>query len=177
MTRFATIGQIRVAQRPGTRSLGRLTAGALTLTCALGKGGLTSFKREGDGCTPCGLFALRRIWYRADHGRRPPSRLPLRITRPDDGWCDAAAHPRYNRPVPLPFHASHERMWRDDHLYDIVIEIGWNDAPAIAGRGSAIFMHLARPGYTPTEGCVALSPGDMRRLLPLLRRETRIRIG
>ncbi|MGL5139004.1 MAG: L,D-transpeptidase family protein, partial [Beijerinckiaceae bacterium] len=105
------------------RSLGRLSAGPLTLPCALGKGGLTRAKREGDGSTPFGRFALRMLWYRADHGRRPPSRLPLRRIRPEDGWCDAAGHPRYNRPVQLPFPASYECMWRDDPLYDIVIEI------------------------------------------------------
>jgi L,D-peptidoglycan transpeptidase YkuD (ErfK/YbiS/YcfS/YnhG family) len=101
----------------------------------------------------------------------------MRRTRPDDGWCDDPQHRRYNRNVRLPFAASHERMWRDDELYDIVIEIGWNDRPAIRGRGSAVFAHLARPGYTPTEGCVALSRRDMVRLLPRIGPETRMDIG
>jgi L,D-peptidoglycan transpeptidase YkuD (ErfK/YbiS/YcfS/YnhG family) len=157
--------------------LGRLFAGVLILPCALGKGGLTRFKREGDGGTPCGVFALRRLWFRPDRRVRPARSLPFRATRASDGWCDAPSHPRYNRPVALPFGASHERMWREDHLYDIVIEIGWNDRPAIAGRGSAIFMHLARPGHMPTEGCVALAAKDMRRLLPMLGARTTIRIG
>jgi L,D-peptidoglycan transpeptidase YkuD (ErfK/YbiS/YcfS/YnhG family) len=177
MTRFARVPQISVARLPGAKSRGRLSAGALVLPCAIGRGGLTRRKREGDGGTPCGAFALRKLWFRADRVLRPAAGLPLRRTQPRDGWCDAAAHPRYNRPVSLPFAASHERMWRDDHLYDVVIEIGWNDRPAIAGRGSAIFMHLARPGFTPTEGCVALSAKDMRRLLPLIGRRTTIRIG
>jgi L,D-peptidoglycan transpeptidase YkuD (ErfK/YbiS/YcfS/YnhG family) len=97
-------------------------------------------------------------------------------TRVTDGWCDALKHRRYNRPVPLPFSDSHERMWRDDHLYDRVVEIGWNDRPVIRGRGSAIFLHLARPGYTPTEGCVAVSRADMMKLLPLIGPQTRIDI-
>jgi L,D-peptidoglycan transpeptidase YkuD (ErfK/YbiS/YcfS/YnhG family) len=102
--------------------------------------------------------------------------LPFRWTKKTDGWCDAPGHRSYNRPVPLPFAVGHERLWRDDALYDVVIEIGWNDNPAIRGRGSAIFMHLARPGHTPTEGCVALANNDMRKLLPLLARRTRIEI-
>ncbi len=107
----------------------------------------------------------------------PPVGAAARLTRPDDGWCDDSRHRRYNRPVPLPFAASHERMWRDDSLYDAVIEIGWNDRPAIRGRGSAIFFHLARPGFTPTEGCVAVDRAAMRRLLPLIGPRTRIWIG
>ncbi|MGL4243810.1 MAG: L,D-transpeptidase family protein [Beijerinckiaceae bacterium] len=146
------------------------------MACALGKGGVSAFKREGDGASPRGRFPLRRVWLRHGAAGRLP-RLPFRRTSAGDGWCDDPRHPRYNRPVALPFAASHEKMWRDDHLYDIVVEIGWNDRPAIRGRGSAIFMHLARPGYTPTEGCVALSRRDMLRLLPRLTSRTRIDIA
>ncbi len=145
--------------------------------CALGRGGVSHAKREGDGATPAGRFHLRRLWLRPDSQWPRRSALPLRLTRPDDGWCDDSGHRRYNRPVLLPFAASHERMWRDDSLYDAVIEIGWNDRPAIRGRGSAIFFHLARPGFTPTEGCVAVDRKAMRRLLPLIGPRTRIWIG
>ncbi len=171
---------IRVRRRPGERSRGILFCGALAMPCALGKGGVTSFKREGDGATPRGCFLLRRVWLRPGAVLRrslPPPMLPSRTTRPGDGWCDDTGHRRYNRPIALPFAASHERMWRDDHLYDAVVEIGWNDRPAIRGRGSAIFLHLARPGYAPTEGCVAVSARDMRRLLARLTPRTRIDIA
>jgi L,D-peptidoglycan transpeptidase YkuD (ErfK/YbiS/YcfS/YnhG family) len=163
-----------VRRRAGERSRGWLVAGPFRLPCALGKGGVLALKREGDGASPRGRFLLRRVWLRpgATIGLKP--RLPWRYTAPHDGWCDDPRHPRYNRPVALPFPASAERMWRDDHLYDIVIEIGWNDRPAIRGRGSAIFMHLARPGYAPTEGCVALSRKHMLMLLPRLSPNTRI---
>jgi L,D-peptidoglycan transpeptidase YkuD (ErfK/YbiS/YcfS/YnhG family) len=149
----------------------------LTMPCALGRGGVGAFKREGDGATPRGRFALRRIWLRPDRRPPPTSGLPSCLTETHDGWCDDPRHPRYNRPVRLPFAAGHERMWRDDGIYDVVIEIGWNDRPAIRGRGSAIFLHLARPGYTPTEGCVAVSRRDMARLLPRLGPHTRIDIA
>jgi len=171
-----TISCIRVKARPVDRRRGRLFAGNLILPCALGRGGVTRAKREGDGATPAGRFPLRRLWLRPGGMPRSCS-LPLRITRPTDGWCDNPGHRRYNRPVALPFAGGHERMWRDDPLYDAVIEIGWNDRPAIRGRGSAIFLHLARPGHTPTEGCVAVSRRDMRRLLPLIGLRTRIEIG
>lgn len=149
----------------------------LTIPCALGRGGIRALKREGDGASPRGRFAFRRVWARPDGRPFPGSFLPTCLTEIDDGWCDDPRHPRYNRPVRLPFAASHERMWRDDGLYDIVIEIGWNDRPAIRGRGSAIFLHLARPGYTPTEGCIAVSRRDMARLLPRLGPRTRIEIA
>ncbi len=167
---------VRVRRLAGEPSRGRLTAGWLTLTCALGKGGVSAAKREGDGATPRGVFRLRRVWIRRDRCGPAPLALPRRWTRPADGWCDDPRHRRYNRPVALPLTASHEKMWRDDHLYDMVIEIGWNDRPAVRGRGSAIFMHLARPGYAPTEGCVALARRDMLRLLPRLGPRTRIDI-
>jgi L,D-peptidoglycan transpeptidase YkuD (ErfK/YbiS/YcfS/YnhG family) len=149
----------------------------MRMPCALGKGGVTHNKREGDGATPIGCFALRRLWYRADRSKRPQTGLPVRVTRLQDGWCDATIHPRYNRAVVLPFHASHERMWRADAVYDYVIEIGWNDRPVVKGRGSAIFFHLARPGFTPTEGCVAVSRADMLKMLRLITRQTRISIA
>jgi L,D-peptidoglycan transpeptidase YkuD (ErfK/YbiS/YcfS/YnhG family) len=167
---------IRVRALPDDRRKGRLTAGPFTFRCALGKGGITRNKREGDGGTPAGCFALRRVWWRADRMPKPRCNLPKRLTTAGDGWCDASGHPRYNRPVALPFAQSHEKMWRDDHLYDVVIEIGWNDRPAIQRRGSAIFFHIARSGYTPTEGCVAITMRDMQRLLPYLGHGTKMDI-
>jgi L,D-peptidoglycan transpeptidase YkuD (ErfK/YbiS/YcfS/YnhG family) len=168
---------IVVRRRPGAVSQGILTLRGQRYPCAIGKGGVTARKREGDGATPRGRFLLRRIWVRPEWGLMGRAGLPMRRTRPQDGWCDDMRHPRYNRPVVLPFAASCERMWRDDRVYDVVVEIGWNDAPAIRGRGSAIFLHLARPGHTPTEGCVAVSRRDMSRILPHLTSRTRIDIA
>lgn len=137
--------------------------------CSLGRSGVRQDKREGDGATPAGDFPLREALYRPDKFARPPATgLPLRPLRPEDGWCDDPADPMYNRPVTLPYPASHERMWRDDDLYDLVVVVGHNDQPVAPGRGSAIFLHLARPGYAPTAGCVGLAREDLLELLARL---------
>lgn len=136
-----------------------------SLRCALGAGGIRADKREGDGATPTGLLPIRRILWRADRGPRPACALPAEPIAPEDGWCDDPAHPDYNQPVRLPHPARHERLWRDDAVYDVIGVLGWNDAPVQRGRGSAIFLHVARPGLAPTEGCVALPEPELRRLL------------
>jgi L,D-peptidoglycan transpeptidase YkuD (ErfK/YbiS/YcfS/YnhG family) len=168
---------IQVRRRAGDPIKGSFLHLGRRATCALGRGGVSAAKREGDGATPRGRFALRRLWLKPGSGLTAPAGFPVRRIRSTDGWCDDPRHRRYNRPVALPFAMSHERMWRDDGLYDAVIEIGWNDRPAVRGRGSAIFLHLARPGYTPTEGCVAISRSDMAKLLRRLRPGTRIDIA
>ena len=128
---------------------------------ALGSGGITTLKQEGDGGTPAGLLPLRRVLYRADRLPRPRAAVPVAPLAPEDGWCDEPGAPDYNRLVHLPHPARHEALWRDDAVYDVIGVLGWNDAPPQRGRGSAIFLHLARPGYDPTEGCVALSRPDL----------------
>ena len=149
---------------------GRLEGAGLSARCALGKGGVkpAAEKREGDGASPVGIWIARRVWYRADKGPPPETGLPAIAIRPDDGWCDAPGHPFYNRLVALPFPASHERLWREDSVYDLVVELGYNDDPPVSGRGSAIFLHVARTGYLPTEGCIALREDDLREVLRLL---------
>jgi L,D-peptidoglycan transpeptidase YkuD (ErfK/YbiS/YcfS/YnhG family) len=133
-------------------------------------------KREGDGASPIGRFALLSAYYRADKRLRPRTALPLRTTRASDGWCDAPADRNYNRPVQHPYPASAERMWRKDGLYDVVIVLAYNDRPRIAGRGSAVFLHVAKADLSPTEGCVALRRADLLRLLPRLGRKAQLRI-
>jgi L,D-peptidoglycan transpeptidase YkuD (ErfK/YbiS/YcfS/YnhG family) len=135
--------------------------------CALGRGGVADAeaKVEGDGATPAGVWPLRRLLFRPDRGVPPPTRLPSAPIAPDDGWCDAPGDPRYNRQVTLPYPASAERLWREDHLYDLLVVLGHNDAPVVQGAGSAIFLHLATDGFAPTEGCVALARADLIALL------------
>jgi L,D-peptidoglycan transpeptidase YkuD (ErfK/YbiS/YcfS/YnhG family) len=144
--------------------------------CAVGPGGIGDKTREGDGITPRGTFALREIFYRADRLAPPRTVLPLRAIKPEDGWCDAPDDPNYNRLVALPYPASAERMWRDDHLYDLVAVVGYNDDPVVPDKGSAIFLHLAKADYAPTAGCVALTEADLRAALEQLRPGDRIRI-
>lgn len=136
--------------------------------CALGKGGVKADKREGDGATPIGRFALRQLLYRPDKLSAPSCKLIRAAISPDDGWCDDPAHPDYNRPVHLPHPARCETMWRDDDCYDLVVPLGYNDDPPVPDRGSAIFLHVAKPGYSPTEGCVALDRDDLLTLLSAL---------
>ena len=145
---------------------GRFGLGSRTTRCALGRGGVVeaAAKREGDGCSPLGAWPIRRLLYRPDKGL-PPTAVPAAAIQPGDGWCDAADDPAYNRPVALPYPASAEALWREDGVYDLVVVLGHNDDPVVPGMGSAIFLHLARDGYAPTEGCVALNRDDLEALL------------
>jgi L,D-peptidoglycan transpeptidase YkuD (ErfK/YbiS/YcfS/YnhG family) len=131
-------------------------------------------KREGDGATPIGIFSLAGVLWRADRNPPPRTGLPCRPIRPTDGWCDAVGDRNYNRPVRHPYPASAEHLWRADHLYDIVVVLAANTRPRVQGRGSAIFLHLARPDGGPTAGCVALSRRDLRLVLERLGRGARI---
>lgn len=168
---------IRVVARPGSRTRGWVLAGGIKIPVALGRSGIKRLKREGDGVTPAGTWHAREVRYRADHGPRPTTPLPVRRTRREDGWCDDPADGRYNRPVRLPFAPSHEEMWRADMLYDLVVVLDHNQRPRKTRGGSAVFLHLARPGFEPTAGCVAFRRKDMRWLLARLTPRTSIRIG
>ena len=165
---------VRGRTRQGTKGIVQL--GQLRLACALGRGGRKAGKREGDGATPIGRFRLLAVLYRADRRRRPSTGLPVRAIRPADGWCDAATDRNYNRSVPLPYPASTERMWREDNLYDLVVVLDHNTRPRVRGHGSAIFMHVARPGLKPTEGCVALDVRHLERLIAKAGRRTTITV-
>jgi L,D-peptidoglycan transpeptidase YkuD (ErfK/YbiS/YcfS/YnhG family) len=153
-----------------------LRIGSLTLPCAIGRSGSVIFKREGDGGTPRGILRPVMIYFRPDQWRTRRFRLPAKPIHRGLGWCDDMHAPRYNREIPLPSPYSHEKLWREDHVYDIVIETDWNRRPAKPGRGSAIFIHLARSGFLPTEGCIALDRKSMGLLLSTLGPTTRIRI-
>jgi L,D-peptidoglycan transpeptidase YkuD (ErfK/YbiS/YcfS/YnhG family) len=149
------------------------------LRCALGRGGTTpaALKREGDGKTPLGDYRIVELRYRPDRMMRPRTRLPVKALRPSDGWCDDPRDRRYNRPVRLPIRASFERMWRDDGLYDVVVVLDHNQRPRIPGRGSAIFLHVARDGLQPTEGCVALPLAALRHIVARLGPGAWLKIG
>ncbi len=155
-----------------TGDLWNVEIGAFRARCAIGRGGVVRDKREGDGGTPAGRWPMREAFYRADRIPPPATRLRLTAIDPNDGWCDAPNHPAYNRLVRLPFAAGHEKMWRDDAVYDLVVVLGYNDDPVEPGKGSAIFAHVSRAGYAPTEGCVALPLEELTQLLALAGPET-----
>ena len=154
---------------------GLLRMGPSAWRCCHGRGGLRLHKQEGDGASPVGLLPLRRVLFRADRTAPPDTAVPLEPIGRGDGWCDDPADRSYNRAVRLPYPARHEALWRDDAIYDIVGVLGWNDAPVARGEGSAIFLHVARPDYAPTEGCIALAAADLHAVLAA--GLTAIRIG
>jgi L,D-peptidoglycan transpeptidase YkuD (ErfK/YbiS/YcfS/YnhG family) len=154
-----------------------LQAGNVVFPCALGRGGISSRKREGDGATPLGPMRILSGYFRGDHfaGARR-TRLAMTPIDADLGWCEVPDDRNYNRPVKIPYGASHERMKRGDRLYDACLVLDWNISPRRRGCGSAIFFHLARPGFTPTQGCVAVTARTMARLLPYLSNRTILRV-
>lgn len=144
--------------------------------CALGRGGIRADKREGDGATPSGRFPLQRVLYRADRLAPPPTALATAPLTARDGWCDDPADPLYNRLVRLPYDGRHEALWRADRVYDVIVVLGYNDDPVVPGLGSAIFLHVARPDYAPTAGCVALARADLLTILAGVDREAALRV-
>jgi L,D-peptidoglycan transpeptidase YkuD (ErfK/YbiS/YcfS/YnhG family) len=167
---------LRVRVRPGSRTRGVLLAGPLAVAVVLGRHGVRANKREGDGTTPRGRFRLLRLWWRADRHLRPRTLLAVTRISADMAWCEDTADRRYNRAFRRSAGEGGDRLWRDDRLYDFIIEIDHNTRPRVAGRGSAVFVHVARPDRSPTAGCVALAAGDLRRLLARIGPRTRIAI-
>ena len=172
--RRRTLSVIRVHRRPGDRRRGILLAGGLAIPVMLGRSGILANKREGDGSTPRGRFLAVRLWWRADRAPRPRTLLPVRAIDPQVAWCDEPNDCRYNRPFRSAASHRGDRLWRKDHLYDFVVEIDHNTRPRIAGRGSAVFIHVVRPERTPTAGCIALPARELLRLLDRVGRATEI---
>ena len=171
------LAAISVRAAAGNPRRGWLTAGGQAVPVALGRGGIMANKREGDGGTPRGTFRPRQLWWRADRHPRPRTFLAVRAIGPEDAWCEAPASRHYNQPIRLERDRSGDRLRRDDHLYDFIIEIDHNSSPRVAGRGSAVFLHLARENFAPTAGCVSMTRSAMLRLLARLGPETKIVIG
>jgi L,D-peptidoglycan transpeptidase YkuD (ErfK/YbiS/YcfS/YnhG family) len=171
-TDAAGLARLVVRPRPGVPTQGLLQAGQNVFPCALGRGGISANKREGDGATPLGSMRLLGGYFRNDHIRIGSTRLVMEAISANLGWCEVPDDRNYNRPVKMPYAASHETMRRADPLYDYCIVLDWNIVPRRRGRGSAIFFHLARPDFSPTQGCVAVSAQVMARLLPHLSRGT-----
>lgn len=173
----AAVRTITVRARPGHPTQGILRTGNQVFACALGRGGISALKREGDGATPLAAMRVLEGYFRNGRfaGARR-TRLKMTPIGADLGWCEVPDDRNYNRPVRIPYGASHERMKRDDRLYDVCLVLDWNIRPRRRGCGSAIFFHLARPGFTPTQGCVAVSRRTMARLLPFLSDRTVLRV-
>jgi L,D-peptidoglycan transpeptidase YkuD (ErfK/YbiS/YcfS/YnhG family) len=168
------VSAIRIRAAAGDPCRGWLTADGQSIPVALGRGGIIANKREGDGGTPRGIFRPRQLWWRADRHARPRTFLPVRAIRPEDAWCEDPASRHYNQPMRLGADQGGDRLKRDDHLYDFIVEIDHNTHPRIAGHGSAVFLHLARQNFSPTAGCVSMTKSAMLQLLRRLGPETKI---
>lgn len=168
---------VRIRTAPGNPTRGWLVAGQHTIPVALGRGGIRANKFEGDGGTPRGAFQPVRLWWRADRHPRPLTFLPIRPIQPADAWSENPADRHYNRAIRLAGHQTGDRLTRDDHLYDFIVEIDHNTRPRIARRGSAVFLHLARENFAPTAGCVGMTKSAMLRLLSRIGPRTKIIIG
>ena len=171
------LSAIRVQRAAGDPRRGWLTADGWTIPVALGRGGVLANKREGDGGTPRGVFYPLQLWWRADRHVRPQTFLPVRAIHPEDAWCEDPTSRHYNQRIKLDRENGGDRLTRDDHLYDFIVEIDHNSAPRVAGRGSAVFLHLARTNFSPTAGCVSMTKSAMLRLLRRMAPQTKIIIG
>ena len=144
--------------------------------CVIGKTGALTQKFEGDGATPVGIFPLMRVLYRPDRMDFPETHLPVFTLSPNDGWCDDPTHEDYNKPINLPHAGSHERLWRDDNIYDLVVVLAYNTSPVIPFMGSAIFIHFAEPSFKSTRGCIALKDGDLLEILKTCSTKTTLHV-
>ncbi len=163
-----TLANLSLRTRPGNRRQGWLLAGGRYIKVALGRAGIKANKREGDGATPAGRYRLVRVWWRPDRLPRPRTLLPLKPITRLDGWCEDPSDRRYNRAMRISPGQPGDRLWRSDALYDLVIEIDHNKRPRVSGRGSAVFVHVARPEFAPTAGCVSMPVKTLRQLLARL---------
>jgi L,D-peptidoglycan transpeptidase YkuD (ErfK/YbiS/YcfS/YnhG family) len=165
---------VRKRFAPGEAHLARVHLGQTTVAAAIGRTGISHRKREGDGASPAGVFRLQDLYFRADRFHRPSGPGAARPIKARMGWCDDVTSSLYNRPIASGSRDRHERLWREDEVYDVLLTTSHNQRPRIRGAGSAIFLHLARPGFEPTQGCVAISRADARRLLPRLSRAAKL---
>ena len=146
------------------------------LKCSIGKSGVTQSKKEGDFTTPKGLFGLGLLYYRKDKVKLLKCKIKKRAIKKGMGWCNASKSKKYNQEISFPFKYGAEKLYRKDKIYDIFINIKYNQLPIIKGKGSAIFLHLSNKKYKPTHGCVAIKKKDFLKILPLINNKTKISI-
>ena len=141
------------------------------LNCCIGKSGIKNSKKEGDLATPKGTFKLGTLYYRKDRNKTIKSKLKKRIIKKNMGWCDDIKSQKYNKEVNFPFKYGAEKLYRSDRIYDIFINIKYNQTPVIKGKGSAIFLHLANKKYKATKGCIGILKKDFLKILPLIKKK------
>ena len=146
------------------------------LKCSIGKSGITNKKKEGDLATPKGNFKIGILYYRKDRVKNFKCKIKKKIIKRNMGWCDDIRSNQYNREIILPFKYKAEKLYRKSKIYDLFINIKYNYKPAIKGKGSAIFLHLADTNYKPTKGCIAISKKNFLKIIPFIKKKTKILI-
>ena len=147
------------------------------LKCTIGKSGISKYKKEGDLATPSGTFKIGLLYYRIDRIKSFKCKLEKKIIKKSMGWCDDVRSKKYNKEIRFPFRFHAEKLHRKDNIYDIFINIKSNTKPIVKGKGSAIFLHLAKKNYQPTKGCVAISKKNFLKILPYIKKNTKILIS
>ena len=148
----------------------------LKFRCSLGKNGITKNKVEGDKCTPSGIYKLKQVFYRADRIKKITTNLKKIKIKKNMGWCDDSSSKKYNHLIKIPNKFSHEKLYRKDHIYDIIVVLNYNMNPVIKKKGSAIFLHIAKKNYSKTLGCVGLKKNDLLEILNKVKKNNKIKI-
>ena len=148
-----------------------------TFRCALGKYGISEKKKEGDKITPKGIYKIVNIYYRQDRIKKISSKLKLIEIKKNMGWCDDPKSKKYNKLIKLPTQFNHEKLYRKDNIYDLILVLNYNMRPIIKNKGSAIFIHVANKNYKPTQGCISLKKQDLTKILSLLTKKTKVLIN
>ena len=154
----------------------RLIYKGYKLKCSIGKSGLTYRKKEGDLKTPKGIFKLGLLYFRKDRVKYIKSKIKKRIIQKNYGWCDDQNNKKYNQQIKFPFKGGAEKLYRKDKIYDLLINIKYNQSPVTRGKGSAIFLHLCSNNYRSTKGCIAITRTDFNKIIPLIDKKTKILI-
>ena len=144
--------------------------------CALGKAGIKEKKLEGDNITPRGTYRIIKVFYRSDRIKNLTTRITKIKIKKNMGWCDDFKSKDYNKLIKIPFKYSYEKLFRTDHIYDLVILINYNYKPIIRNKGSAIFIHIAKKNYQKTAGCIALKKKHLLKILSNIKKNEKIKI-
>ena len=144
--------------------------------CSLGSGGVHQKKREGDNITPVGIFKITKIYFRSDRIKNFTTPIKKIQIKKNMGWCDDSSTKLYNKQIKLPSRFGHEKLYRKDNLYDLVLVLDYNTNPIIKNKGSAIFIHVAKKNFSNTAGCIGLAKEDLLILLANIKKKTKIKI-
>ena len=149
----------------------------LKFRCALGKAGIKKKEKEGDNVTPKGIFKIISIYYRPDRIKNIITTVKKIKIKKNIGWCDDPNSHFYNQQISLPNKFGHEKLYRNDSLYDLILVLNYNVNPIIKNKGSAIFIHIAKKNYKKTKGCIALKKKHLIELVLKIKKNTKIKIS